>query len=77
MMHASATTSGTRKEPAGFLERPRMRSASVWEHERTLSAFGAFETLLADRVAFTPRVSLVSGPHRRVITATPATTTGA
>jgi hypothetical protein len=58
------------EEPAGFLERSRMLSARVWEHERTLEDLPGGGTLVRDRVSFTPRLRLGAPVHRRVIAAT-------
>lgn len=47
-----------RFEPGkGFLERSRMVSAKVWEHERTLEPHPE-GTLLTDRIRFEPRLPL-------------------
>jgi ligand-binding SRPBCC domain-containing protein len=53
----------------GFLERSKMFSAPIWEHERTLERLDAGSTRLEDRVAFTPRLSATAGLHRAVIAA--------
>jgi hypothetical protein len=57
-------------QPSGFLERSRMLSASVWEHERTLDELPGGRTRLSDRVSFIPRVAHGAPVHRRVIAAT-------
>ena len=38
-----------------FLERSRMMSASVWEHERSVEAMGSDSCRVTDRVSYTPR----------------------
>src|SRR5438270_3006125 len=53
----------------GFLERSRMLSAKLWEHERTLEPMGEGATRLTDRVAWTPRLA-AARLHRAVIAAT-------
>ncbi len=53
--------------PRGFLERSRMLSARLWEHERTLEAPADGRTLVTDRVAFEPRIALAGGLQRRII----------
>jgi ligand-binding SRPBCC domain-containing protein len=53
----------------GFLERSRMLSASVWEHERTLEPLGERATRLTDRVRFAPRLAATARLHRAVIAA--------
>lgn len=53
----------------GFLERSRMLSAPVWEHERTLEPLAHGGTKVTDRVAFTPRVRASARLHRAVIAA--------
>jgi ligand-binding SRPBCC domain-containing protein len=60
-----------RLEPGrGFLERSRMLSAPVWEHERTLEPLAGGATRLIDRVAFEPRAAAAARLHRAVIRAT-------
>ena len=54
----------------GFLERSRMLSATVWEHERTLEPTGAAVTRLTDRVAFSPRLAPAARLQRALIAAT-------
>ena len=57
-----------RLEPErGFLERSRMLSASLWEHERTLEPLGGEGTRLTDRVGFLPRAQVLAPLHRAVI----------
>jgi ligand-binding SRPBCC domain-containing protein len=56
--------------PRGFLERSRMLSALLWEHERTLAPLDAGGTRLTDRVRFSPRVPPLGGLHRLVTAAT-------
>jgi ligand-binding SRPBCC domain-containing protein len=59
-----------RLEPGrGFLERSRMLSAPLWEHERTLESTASGGTRVTDRVAFTPRLRAASRLHRAVIAA--------
>ena len=59
-----------RLEPGrGFLERSRMLSAPMWEHERTLEGLGGEATRLTDRVAFRPRARMMAPLHRAVIAA--------
>jgi ligand-binding SRPBCC domain-containing protein len=53
----------------GFLERSRMLSARVWEHERTLETLDEGRTLLRDRVAFEPRIAIAGALQRRIIAA--------
>jgi hypothetical protein len=55
--------------PAGFLERSRMLSAPVWEHERTLEALPGGGTRVTDRVRFLPRLALAGRIHRAAIAA--------
>ncbi|GAB2688916.1 hypothetical protein GCM10027194_23850 [Thalassiella azotivora] len=43
-----------------FLERSRMLSAVVWEHERSVEEAGAGRARLTDRVRFTPRWGVVA-----------------
>lgn len=52
------------EEGRGFLERSRMLSQRVWEHERTLAPAGEGECLLTDRVAWQPRLGLPAAPLR-------------
>jgi len=47
-----------------------MRSASRWEHERTLEQLPSGGTRLIDRVAFLPRFRPARRLHRAVIVAT-------
>ncbi len=48
-----------RVEPGrGFLERSTMLSQRLWEHERTLEPDGEGGCLIADRVAWEPRLPL-------------------
>lgn len=42
----------------GFLERSRMLTQRLWEHERTLEPDGEGGCLIADRVAWEPRLPL-------------------
>jgi hypothetical protein len=58
------------EEDRGFLERSRMLSAPLWEHERTLEPLPEGRTRLTDRVGFRPRVRALARVHRGVITAT-------
>ena len=49
----------------GFLERSKMLSQHVWEHERTLADHpGGCQ--VTDRVRFEPKLRLTSGPSRFV-----------
>jgi hypothetical protein len=50
-----------------FQERSRMMSASVWEHERTVTATGAASCRVTDRVGFVPRTALHGMVLRRVV----------
>jgi hypothetical protein len=60
-----------RLEPErGFLERSRMLSAPLWEHERTLEELPDGGTRLSDRIGFHPRARLLGRLHRAVIAAT-------
>jgi ligand-binding SRPBCC domain-containing protein len=54
----------------GFLERSRMLSASLWEHERTLERLAGGGTRVTDRVAFKPRMRAARRLHGAVIAAT-------
>lgn len=48
-----------RVEPGrGFLERSRMLSQRLWEHERTIEPDGEGACLVTDRVAWEPRLPL-------------------
>lgn len=59
-----------RLEPErGFLERSRMLSAPLWEHERTLEALTEDQTRLTDRIGFRPRARMLAPVHRAVIAA--------
>jgi ligand-binding SRPBCC domain-containing protein len=53
----------------GFLERSKMLSARVWEHERTLEELPNGDTLLTDRVDFLPRLPGTARAHAAVIRA--------
>lgn len=53
----------------GFLERSTMLSQRLWEHERTLEADGE-GTVIADRLAWEPRLPLPGGLLRPLIAAT-------
>jgi hypothetical protein len=56
-----------RLEPErGFLERSRMLSQRVWEHERTIEPNGG-GCLITDRVSWQPRFGLPGRPLRPVI----------
>ena len=48
----------------GFLERSKMLSARVWEHERTLEPLDGGGTRVTDRVRFEPRVRVAGRVHR-------------
>ncbi len=50
-----------------FQERSRMLSASVWEHERLVTATGPRSCRLTDRVRFVPRTALHRAVLRRVV----------
>jgi ligand-binding SRPBCC domain-containing protein len=57
-----------RLEPGrGFLERSRMLSQRVWEHERTLEPTPDGGCLIADRVSWQPRLGLPGRPLRPLI----------
>ena len=57
-----------RIEPGrGFLERSRMLSQRLWEHERTLEPSGADGCLITDRVRWQPRRCLPGAPLRPLI----------
>jgi ligand-binding SRPBCC domain-containing protein len=49
--------------PAGFLERSRMLSQQVWEHERTLEEVPE-GCVLSDRVSYLPRLPVPDRPLR-------------
>ena len=53
----------------GFLERSKMLSARIWEHERTLEPLPGGGTRVTDRVRFEPRVTGTARLHRAVIAA--------
>jgi ligand-binding SRPBCC domain-containing protein len=57
------------EEERGFLERSRMLSTPVWEHERTLEPLAGETTRLTDRVGFLPRARALAPLHRAVIAA--------
>jgi hypothetical protein len=57
-----------RLEPGhGFLERSKMLSARVWEHERTLQPLDDGGTQVTDRVRFEPRLPGTAPVHRAVV----------
>ena len=57
-----------RLEPGrGFLERSRMLSQRLWEHERTLEPSGEGGCLIADRVLWQPRRGVPGAALRPVI----------
>jgi len=57
-----------RLEPErGFLERSRMLSQRVWEHERSLESIPEGGCLITDRVSWQPRFGLPGRPLRPVI----------
>lgn len=57
-----------RLEPErGFLERSRMLSQRVWEHERTIEPSADGGCTIADRVSWQPRFGLPGRPLRPVI----------
>jgi hypothetical protein len=51
----------------GFLERSRMLSQRLWEHERTLEPSGEGGCLITDRVRWQPRRGLPGGALRPLI----------
>lgn len=51
----------------GFLERSRMLSQRLWEHERTLEADGEDGCLVIDRLRFEPRLPLPGALFRPVV----------
>ena len=53
----------------GFLERSKMLSARVWEHERSLESLDGGGTRVTDRVRFEPRVPGTGRLHRAAVTA--------
>lgn len=53
----------------GFLERSRMLSMRLWEHERTLEPLGEGRCQITDRVAFEPRLPLPGALFRPLILA--------
>jgi hypothetical protein len=53
----------------GFLERSRMLSARVWEHERTLEELPDGHTRLTDRVEFISRLPGTERIHAAIIRA--------
>ena len=52
------------EEGRGFLERSRMLTQRVWEHERTLEPAADSGCLLTDRVRWEPRLGLPGAPLR-------------
>lgn len=50
-----------------FLERSRMLSTSVREHERTLDPLPEGGTRVTDRVAFKPRLRLIAPAHQAIV----------
>jgi ligand-binding SRPBCC domain-containing protein len=57
-----------RLEPErGFLERSKMLSQRVWEHERTLEPLGDGRCSISDRVRWEPRLGLPAAPLRPLI----------
>ena len=57
-----------RLEPEhGFLERSRMLSQRVWEHDRTIEPSGEGGCTITDRVSWQPRLGLPGRPLRPVI----------
>jgi hypothetical protein len=57
-----------RLEPGrGFLERSRMLSQRLWEHERTVEPAAAGGCLITDRVRWEPRLGLPGAPLRPLI----------
>jgi ligand-binding SRPBCC domain-containing protein len=60
-----------RVEPGrGFLERSKMLSQRLWEHERTIEPRGEGACALTDRVAWEPRLPLPAALLRPLIRAT-------
>jgi hypothetical protein len=55
------------EEGRGFLERSRMLSQRLWEHERTLEPEGEDGCVISDRVRWEPRLGLPGAPLRPVI----------
>ena len=51
----------------GFLERSRMLSQRVWEHERTIEPRDGGGCTITDRVSWQPRFGLPASPLRPVI----------
>jgi ligand-binding SRPBCC domain-containing protein len=57
-----------RLEPGrGFLERSRMLSQQLWEHQRALEPSGSGGCLITDRVLWQPRLGLPGAPLRPLI----------
>jgi hypothetical protein len=52
------------EEGRGFLERSRMLSQRLWEHERTLEPTGDGGCLITDRLRWQPRLGLPGAPLR-------------
>jgi len=60
-----------RVEPGrGFLERSKMLSQRLWEHERTLQPLGEGRCRITDRVAWEPRLAVPGAWLRPLIRAT-------
>jgi hypothetical protein len=57
------------EEGRGFLERSRMLSQRVWEHERTLEPAAESGCLLTDRIRWEPRLGLPGAPLRPLVRA--------
>jgi hypothetical protein len=57
------------EEGRGFLERSRMLSQRVWEHERTLESTADGGCLITDRVRWEPRIPLPGATLRPLIRA--------
>jgi hypothetical protein len=53
------------EEGRGFLERSRMLSQRVWEHERTLEPTAEGGCLLTDRVRWEPQIPIPARPYGR------------
>ena len=59
-----------RVEPGrGFLERSRMLTQRLWEHERTIEPLGEGRCAISDRVAWEPRLPLPGALLRPLIAA--------
>ncbi len=52
-----------------FLERSKMLSASVWQHERTIEPAGEGLVRVTDTVTWVPRMKLATQVHQRIVAA--------